>query len=370
MSQLRLIEANPATEAYQRGTQFAQQQKANDLQIEGRMLSNAENMAAAPHRLRTVEASADVAGVNAQYAAPRAAAGLRSAEAGATTAEVNARYAEPNAAAGLRQKNAAALNAEMQGFYKSLDLLNAGDPASAAEVARMTGQALPPEVVQDAELRQAVTQIAARAQQLYPNRPADQQQFIQGQMHGLKERAEKGEQIFTPTTPYEMPQDAPQPPEISSASGGRASVFQQKQAAWLAVHPNDHQGALSYASGRTVLTDTQRMNMASQIMAREFQGQFMIDPARKQQRVQQIYQELMGLEGGGAGTMAPPPTGTPAAPAAPAAPGQQGQAAPPMQGAGTREQPFQATTQDQIEWFKQSAPAGSVLSVEGKLYAK
>jgi len=39
-------------------------------------------------------------------------------------------------------------------------------------------------------------------------------------------------------------------------------------------------------------------------------------------------------------------------------------------GAGTQEDPFMATSQSQIDWFKQNAPAGAVISVNGTLYRK
>jgi len=55
--------------------------------------------------------------------------------------------------------------------------------------------------------------------------------------------------------------------------------------------------------------------------------------------------------------------------AAPApAPGQQSTNEP--AGGGTRENPFIATTQEQIEWFKQHAPAGAIIIIDGKPYRK
>ncbi len=63
---------------------------------------------------------------------------------------------------------------------------------------------------------------------------------------------------------------------------------------------------------------------------------------------------------------APPPASVPSS--AVAAPNQAATAAP--LGAGTTAAPFQATTQSHIDWFKNSAPPGSVISVNGKLYRK
>lgn len=42
----------------------------------------------------------------------------------------------------------------------------------------------------------------------------------------------------------------------------------------------------------------------------------------------------------------------------------------PLSGGGTKDDPFKASTQADIDWFKASAPAGAVISVNGKLYKK
>ncbi|CAN0104667.1 unnamed protein product, partial [Chrysoparadoxa australica] len=39
-------------------------------------------------------------------------------------------------------------------------------------------------------------------------------------------------------------------------------------------------------------------------------------------------------------------------------------------GEGTQASPFKGSSQDHIEWFKNSAPKGAVIEVEGKLYTK
>lgn len=39
-------------------------------------------------------------------------------------------------------------------------------------------------------------------------------------------------------------------------------------------------------------------------------------------------------------------------------------------GSGTQAQPFKATSQSHIDWFKQSAPKGAIIEVDGKLYVK
>lgn len=42
----------------------------------------------------------------------------------------------------------------------------------------------------------------------------------------------------------------------------------------------------------------------------------------------------------------------------------------PPKGGGTQADPYQASAQADIDWFKQSAPAGAVINVNGKLYTK
>lgn len=48
--------------------------------------------------------------------------------------------------------------------------------------------------------------------------------------------------------------------------------------------------------------------------------------------------------------------------------GRGASGAPP--GGGTRDNPYRATSQAQIDWFKQNAPAGAVIEVDGQLYTK
>jgi hypothetical protein len=363
MSQLRLIETNPTTESLQRGIEHGQQIMARDIQMEGQMRQNVENMAAAPHRLRTIEAQAD----NAQSQS-RVQQATEPYQIQKAPIEVDqARASVESTRANTRATNAATLNTEMQGFFKSLELLNAGNVDAAQEVARRTGQTIPPEVVQSQELRGAITSAARNAQQLYPNRPRDQQQYIQGFIKSAQERRAQGGSVSDPTMIHNVP-DAPVPQEISTQN--RGSVYQAKYNAWLSAHPADTNGALAYASGRKIMTQADRMNMASQMAAREFQGQFMVDPAKKQQRTQELYQELINLDSQPNEGVPQPSTTTPAArPAAPA-PAAAPVVQSPMQGGGTREQPYEATTQEQVEWFKQNAPAGSVLRANGQLFQK
>lgn len=49
---------------------------------------------------------------------------------------------------------------------------------------------------------------------------------------------------------------------------------------------------------------------------------------------------------------------------------QKPQQAAQPQGSGTKEQPFKAQTQDHVDWFKNSAPQGAIIEVNGKLFTK
>lgn len=104
---------------------------------------------------------------------------------------------------------------------------------------------------------------------------------------------------------------------------GNTSVYEQKRQAWLSLHPGDEAGALSYASGKTVLNDVQLQNMASQMAAREFQGAFGVRPEQKQNRAQEIYQQLKGINA--PATPAAPVPAAPVVPSAPPAAAQTGQ---------------------------------------------
>lgn len=184
---LNFITENTATPAYQKATQFEQQDQSRETQLEADRLALAEKRLTQPTRLRKMEADT-------------------------SQAEVGAKYAEPVAKAGLRQQNATAANTEMTGFYKSLDLLNNNDPEGAKEAARRSGQELPDAVVQDARLRSVITSVAKKAQDLYPERPRDQQAYIKGQMEEIQRRTTAGEPLDR-IMPQQMPAGAPVPPE-------------------------------------------------------------------------------------------------------------------------------------------------------------
>lgn len=93
-------------------------------------------------------------------------------------------------------------------------------------------------------------------------------------------------------------------------------------------------------------------------------------------RTAELIQQEMG--GGSGRATGKGPTSSGAPPAGQSSPGQsvpasQGEAtstAKPPAGRGTQAEPFQATSQADIEWFKTSAPKGAVIVVNGKPFTK
>lgn len=123
--------------------------------------------------------------------------------------------------------------------------------------------------------------------------------------------------------------------------------------------------ASDIAAGRKSMSPMEILEMARKIVSTEMPaGDFRVTPEQRQARMKQVAAEL--------GTMLntaqrrTPDTGV----------GQRRGDAGPSDaitapgGSGTRQAPFQATTQDHIEWFKQSAPKGAIISINGKLYQK
>lgn len=403
------ITVNPATEAYQQGQINAQRLYANDLAIEQQMLQNAENLAAAPSRLRTATANADTARANADVAVRTVDPRVSQAQSQASLAGTQARVAREtapytidnayqqnrvnrvnadvtqtiapyrvqdaqsaartNAAnadvavetapikveqarTGLRQATATALNTEMQAFHKSLDLLNAGQTDAAIEVARRAGQEIPQPVIDNAELRAGVTQAAKTAQQLYPNRPRDQQAYIQGFIENIQTNR-SGMSANDPTAPYNVA-GAPTPPE-TSVDPKTSTPAEVATANWLIQNGVAPDAKTAWDMVRQSRSNP--MQVRSQIYRTALQTTF-----GNAQKAQEITDQAMRyIESGSV----PAPGASPAA-ALPA----PSRVTPPagLQGQGTRQAPWQATTQAHVDWFKASAPPGSILSVNGKLY--
>lgn len=341
MTGLRFIDANPAMEAFRQGQAVAQQQQAQDLAIEGKMLQNTESLAAAPNRLRTIAANADTARANANVAMATQPYAIENARSGSRLNAVNADVGARTADARVRSANASAVAAEMQGFYKSLDLLNAGQTDAAMQVASQYGQQIPQEVIQNAEVRAAVTSAAKRSLELYPSRPRDQQQYIHSFIQEMADRRAAGQPANEPTAIYEVP-GAPNAPEISTTAQTHKPA-EIATAEWLVANKIAPNPQAAWEMVRQSRSNPAQMR--TQIYNNALRSTFG-DPKKAEAITTQAMQFL------GQSTAAPI--------AAPA----------PPPGNGTQAAPYQATTQDHVEWFKTSAPAEAVISIDGQLYTK
>lgn len=260
------IRDNPATEAFQRGERNQRERLAAEQQIKAQRLQNAFTAESMPSRLRTINARADTAETGTQIADAR----LRSANAGADMAELN-------------------------GFFKSLDLLNAGDVESAKIVAAQTGQEIPDFIIENATLRQQVTALAQQAQQFYPNRPQAQKQFMEAATQGLNDEIVGQQNRVDPTYPYNVP-GAPQPPETSTAPGARPLQFQviQDAAIQLGYSPQE---AFAIATGQKPPTDMELMNLARQLTTMEHpSSDFRSSAETRRGRYEEILQQLRGSQ--------------------------------------------------------------------------
>lgn len=95
--------------------------------------------------------------------------------------------------------------------------------------------------------------------------------------------------------------------------GGRSSVFQQKQSAWLSVHPGDTAGALDYAGGRRVLSPAEA-RLAAEKMATSMRDSNTNQPLSTSARraaANQIFSNIMAEQGAHS---APPTAAAPGTP--------------------------------------------------------
>lgn len=191
--EIDFADSNPATEAFQKGTLFDQRTRANDLAAEHQINTNQFEQRANPQRLRSITADAATNEVRAKYAEPAAATALEG-------------HKLQNEGLGIQNANA-----RMQGFYKVLDLAKSGDVEGARAVAAQTGQKVPEELFQSAELRGAVDAFRKQAEARSPGRPQDQEKFIQDQLKLYTEGVKNGgSRAVSPTAPFQTPEGAPE----------------------------------------------------------------------------------------------------------------------------------------------------------------
>lgn len=270
MPELNFITRNPATDAFNEGMRIQQQRRSNELSMEAQRLRNQETEAGMSSRLRKLQVDAD--------------------------------YAEPRARAGLRSANAAALNTEMQGFYKSLDLLNAGDVLGAQEVARRTGHELPPAVVNNAQVRAIVTGIAEQAKASYPNRPNLQQTFIAAQIKDLDDQVKRGASLDMIGQRYKVLPDVPPPPDYASTTHGKPPA-DVGMAEWLIQNRVASSPAEAWDMVR--MSRANPMQMRTQIYNNALRATF--GNAQKAEEITNSAMQFIAGQGGAAPAPAPAP---------------------------------------------------------------
>lgn len=256
MATIDFITSNPAMDEYRRAEESAQKTDSNDIAMLKNIRLENEAGETWPTRLRKINADTSLSETNAQVAsdkapyagpdafedyrskragadisvanagvAPRnAESGARIQEARATEEEASAGVAKPKAEAGLRQVRATATNTEMEPFYKAVGMLEKGDVDAARETARRAGQEIPGDILSQADLRTAVVTAAKNAQQIYPNRPKLQQDYIQKYVDETRKRVASGGSADEPLAPYTVP-NAPPAPEETQVVRDRWQAF-------------------------------------------------------------------------------------------------------------------------------------------------
>ncbi|MER8967725.1 hypothetical protein NKI25_18720 [Mesorhizobium sp. M0808] len=378
MSDIQFIRDNPATAAFQRGQQVYQDLLTTDIANDGRMQQNAEQAAGMPSRLRALEASAgldqtraDVAAQTAPYdvAVARenaAQAPIKTGDAALSASENQATSADRIAQTkqNTRLGEVKVDNAALDGTYKVIDLLDQGDVVTARAVAKQLGVDLPDQIVNNRLVIKQLKALSEQAKTQYPNSPKRQQQFMTEAVKGLTSGAGAGQNRADPTYPFKV-DNAPEP-DMDAATGraGRPLQFQVVQDAAKALGYSD-EDAFAIASGRKPPTDIDLMNLARQLTSMEMpSSDFRTSPEDRRQRYQAILADLKS------GQQRPQAGADPSQPAQTAAPAQPGAQPAAIKGQGTQQAPYEAVTQQDVDWFKTSAPAGSVIMIDGQLYTK
>lgn len=309
---------------------------------------------------------------------------------------------------GVRQAELNAANTELAQLKTQLDMIDAGRVDEAKLMASQTGRQIPQAVIDSAELRTTLKAVITEAEKRFPNRPRDQQAYIKAHMDTL---AAGSSNPSSPMTPYTSPPGAPTPEEDVTASNshyeivhrqetdpitgqvviksykfdrkdgeltpitgngsfdkpgggaggsGHKSVYQQKLDTYRAAFPNDETGALAYASGRKQLGDADLQRAAASILNAKYPKPMVMNAAEQTKR-NAAYEEILAALRASNNAPAAGPGATP--PGANTPP-------PGLTGRGTKDAPFQATTQEHVDWFKTKAPPNTIILINGKPYTK
>lgn len=121
------------------------------------------------------------------------------------------------------------------------------------------------------------------------------------------------------------------PTGAGGAAGGGNSVYRQKRNDWLAVHPDDEQGALDFAAGRRQLSGAEMVRSARAQAIQEINGNTQLRFSKEadrnaaiNRRAEENLQRMREANGQRGGTTPPasePPSGGPSVPASRPAPG-------------------------------------------------
>lgn len=371
------IRDNPATAAFQRAQQAAAQLEQSELQAERARLELEEARKALPSRLRSVTADADIREAQARVAGETApydvqirreqASQAPIATQAATRAEAEAAATSPDRVAQSSQQTRLGQvkveDAELDATFKVIDLLDRGDSTTARQVAKQFGVDIPEQVITNRLLIRQLKTLADQSKTLYPNSPKRQAQYLEEAVKGLTAGTQQQQNLSDPAYPFRVP-NAPEPDMATgtAASAGRPLQFEVIQNAAKALGYSDEE-AFAIASGRKPATDMELMELARKLTSMEMpSSDFRTSPEDRRQRYEAILADLRAKNG-------PAPSAAGASPPAGPAPATTAPA-PNMQGQGTEQDPYQATTQEQVDWFKRSAPAGSVILIDGTLYVK
>lgn len=245
MADPQFITSNPAVDEYNRANKLATDQANADLEQQGKQLANQTaafnlktSQSEAPTRLRMLNAQTQTAETNAQYAAPEAKARLA------------------NIYSDISNRDA---TRHMEVFTKSMDLLNSGNIDAAKALAAQNRETIPDAVVQNAAVRDGLTQLTQRAQQIYPGRPKDQMVWLHSHIEELSKRAASGQQP-DPSLGYQQLPGDPVPPEIGGQKFGET---QQIISSIMQANPGmTYEQAVAAAHGKADEQELRRETLA------------------------------------------------------------------------------------------------------------
>jgi hypothetical protein len=421
---IRFIDHNPVTRAYMEGQRFANEQERHDLAADASAQQLAENKLAAPTRLRSLNAGADMSESQARVQVGTEGNQIERSDIGVLNDRVNygrnqinldiegatkndkvaqsrlqtqqqviandqasqnltqdsqlfpgelegqrignqnATIAGQQATQNLEQDAAlfpgvvqqqeqqleqgaiandqASLNLEKARAAKEEEFLRQAreNPQTAIMWARANGLEITPEMEALVMDRNLVAMAAGIADRLADQYPGDENLLIRDKefdrimgnvMRDPTPSMSEAEQMIVQSN------ETPNIPTPKSSTG-RASVFEQKRGAWLALYPGDQQGALDYASGLKRTTPQENWTIAVKAAQEQLKYDFNYAalPSDKQaEQVQAVARALYGVLSDVPSLTAgptPPPPGpvNPPPAAAPApAPAPGAQAAPP-----------------------------------------